>query len=341
MNRFAAFAEQDEHHAAATGAAAQPKKAAPAKEATKKVVVVKKPKTAEPGQRGDGIEEYQATTNERQHAPRGGRGGRGNGDRPRGDGERGGFRGRGEGRGRGGRGRGGRGRGGAEGARPVTSGGAGGENEDVNAEAQTEDRTQRSRRGGYNPRGPHTEHRHEGKDHDGLPFFERKQGDKPGQGRKDFKKGGHGKGNWGDNTKPVADQVEGETKPAGEETKEAPRRERRERKPEPEPEKVEEVEEVGFTLQDYLNQKAAKTTGVLGATGTREHEKLNTKGLKHNDEARTQVQTQVSELTVFDMHARAKTDDYKLLGFQAGKDDDNFEERRNRGGRGGRGRGGF
>jgi hypothetical protein len=80
-----------------------------------------------------------------------------------------------------------------------------------------------------------------------------------------LKKGGYGKGNWGDETKPI---VEGET-PATEGTNEdttEPRRERRERKPEPVPEKVEEEEEVGFTLQDYLNQKAAKTTAPLVAT---------------------------------------------------------------------------
>ena len=92
-----------------------------------------------------------------------------------------------------------------------------------------------------------------------------------------MKKGGHGKGNWGDEKKPL---LEGEeptadaTAPA-EETKERPQRERRERREEV-VEKVESEEEEGFTLQDYLNQKAAKNV-KLSAENTREHEKLNVK----------------------------------------------------------------
>lgn len=96
-----------------------------------------------------------------------------------------------------------------------------------------------------------------------------------------MKKGGHGKGNWGDDKKPVEGQEpEGEV----EETKQPPRerRERRERKEEPKEavqEKVESEEEEGFTLQDYLNQKAASGTTQLTAAQTREHEKFSAKGL--------------------------------------------------------------
>lgn len=61
-----------------------------------------------------------------------------------------------------------------------------------------------------------------------------------------MKKGGHGKGNWGDATKPAGEEgaeelVEGA---AVEEQK----RPRRERKEEVVPEKVESEEEEGFTL---------------------------------------------------------------------------------------------
>lgn len=320
MNRFSAFAVEDEQPAGAQPVKAQ----APPKE-TKKVVV-KKPK-AEGQNRPQGQDdgEYQTTTDSRQ-TQRGGRGGRG-GDRPRGDAERGGRGGRGRGEGRGGRGRGngeGRGRGGNRGRggdRPVTSGAEG----DINAEVNQERRTQRERR----PRNE--EHRNEGKDHDGLPFFERKQAHPD---RKDYKKGGHGKGNWGDDKKPV-EGAEG-----AEETKE-PRRERREKKPEVVAEPEEEVEEVGFTYADYLNQKSEKNANLTVAQ-QREHDKLNTKNLQQLKVEDTHITTQESHLTQADLHAKAKTADYDLLGFSAGRDEDEFVERRggrDRGGRGGRGRG--
>lgn len=145
---------------------------------------------------------------------------------------------------------------------------AGAQGDDVNAEVPREQRSQRERR----PRNE--EHRHEGKDHDGLPFYERKQAE--GQ-RKNVKKGGHGKGNWGDDKKPIAEEGNAD---AAEETKE-PRRERREKKEEPKPEPEEEYEEVGFTYSDYLKQKEEKSSN-LAAAQTREHEKLNTKNLQHN-----------------------------------------------------------
>lgn len=206
---------------------------------------------------------------------------------------------------------------------------AGGQGEDVNAEVPREPRTQRERR----PRNE--EHRHEGKDHDGLPFYERKQAD--GQ-RRNPKKGGHGKGNWGDDKKPVAEgeaaNVEGA---AAEETKE-PRRERRERREEPKPEPEEEVEEVGFTYADYLQQKEAKTANLASAQ-TREHEKLNAKNLQQIQRDDLGVKTVANELTAADLHAKAKTADYDLLGFSAGRDDDEFVERRGGRDRGSRGRG--
>lgn len=51
------------------------------------------------------------------------------------------------------------------------------------------------------------------------------------------------------------------------------------RKEEVVPEKVESEEEEGFTLQDYLNQKAAKNV-KLTADSIRQHESVNTKALK-------------------------------------------------------------
>jgi hypothetical protein len=78
----------------------------------------------------------------------------------------------------------------------------------------------------------------------------------------------------------------------------------------------------------------------LAAAQIREHDKLNTKGLLHKDTEKKETQTFVTGLTAAEMHAKAKTDDYNMLGFHGGKDDDEFVERRGgRGGRGGRGRG--
>lgn len=139
-------------------------------------------------------------------------------------------------------------------------------------------------------------------------------------------------------------QAEGEVtekkeETTAEETKEQrPRRERREK--EQEPEKVESEEEVGFTLQDYLNQKAAK--GSLATATLREHEKLDSKEKTSAFEGKKDLHsTNATTLGGDVLHAKAKTSDYDLLGFQAGKDDDEFVERRGgRGGRGGRGRGG-
>jgi hypothetical protein len=129
-----------------------------------------------------------------------------------------------------------------------------------------------------------------------------------------FKKGGFGKGNWGDETKPIVEGETPATEGATEEAKE-PRRERRERKPEPVPEKVEEEEEVGFTLQDYLNQKASKTSNQLTAAQTREREAINQKGLLAKQDQKETVSTINNQLTQADLHAKAKTSDYDLLGF--------------------------
>lgn len=333
MNRFAVFADAQEETATAPQ-----KQAAPPKE-TKKIVVKKAPRPDAPKAQ-DG-EEYQTTTDRTNQRGRGGRGG----DRPRtgGDGERGGYRGRGGDRPRGegrGRGRGGRGRGGHDGDRPRTAA-VGVENEDINATVPQEKKTNRREgghhmdKGGYGPRD--MEHHFTGKQREEAHPFDRKSG--TGAGRKDMKKGGHGKGNWGDEKKPITEDAAGEEKEKGaEETKEHPRRERRERKPEAVPEKVEEEEEVGFTLQDYLNQKNAK--GPLAHAEARQHEKLNEKGLQHKDAAVKETAVITSTLTAADLHAKAKTSDYDLLGFHGGKDDDEYVERRGgRGGRGGRGRG--
>ena len=184
---------------------------------------------------------------------RGGRGGRG-GDRPQGErrerpeGERrerpeGERRERPEGEERRGGDRGGRGRGRPRTAIPD------GENGPI------VERAERAERGGQ--RG-----RYEGKPREENHPFDRQDG--TGRGRRGDKKGGHGRGGWGDkvprpedsNATPVEGEVAAEAKPE---------RERRERKPREEvkAEPVVEEEEVGFTLDDYLKAKQAKSQGLI------------------------------------------------------------------------------
>lgn len=154
--------------------------------------------------------------------------------------------------------------------------------------------------------------------------------DGTGRARRGDKKGGHGKGNWG------AEKPEGEVV-AGEENKEEKAVERRERKPredKPKPEPIVE-EEVGFTLDDYMNAKQAKSQGLYKKQDVRQHEKLDAKNIKafeanHSEQATTKLVKQVDTL------ATRPSAGGNLLGFQ-NVEDDVVEER---GARGGRGRGG-
>lgn len=101
--------------------------------------------------------------------------------------------------------------------------------------------------------------------------------------------------------------------------------------------KEESEEEVGFTLADYEAQK--KTTNLKTAAG-RQHEKLNEKGIKVNDQEKHRTQMLATQITSQDTHAITRGAGAELLGFSS-KGDDDFEYRQRgpkRGGdRGGRG----
>jgi len=200
-----------------------------------KKVVIKKA----PARAADADEEAFASVTDRpQTVGRGGRGGRG-----RGDGE---SRGRGERRG--GDREGGRGRGEGRGRGPPRL------DADGNEIARPERR----------------ERKFEGKPREEAHPMDKQDG--TGRGRRGDRKDGERRGGWGDK-KPVAEGETEENKDGApaEEEKRAPRREREPR----EPVVVEEEEEVGFTLDDYINQKSAKGTGLLADTKVaRDHEKV-------------------------------------------------------------------
>jgi len=257
-------------------------------------------------------------------------------------GARGGQRGRGEGRGRGGRGgdrprgdrppreegdapRRGRGEGrGGRGDRPRTAKPTHAVEgvEGVEAVAEEGQQVQRGGRGG---RGP----RHQGKAREDAHPMDRQDG--TGRGRRGDKKDGHGKGNWGKD-KEAADADNQEEK-----KEERPRREPREKKEEKVEEPVVEEEEVGFTLDDYMNAKKAKATGIQMQKAGRDHEKLDQKNIKglESDKAAQQEKTKI--YTKIDTVATRPNAGAELLGFQASADQgDEFESRGARGGRGGR-----
>ena len=261
-NRFETFAVEDE--STQQQAVKAPVKQAEAKK--KPVVKVVRAPVDEADQAG-----FEKVDNG-QESRRGGRGGRGGerGDRPQGErrggrGGRGGDRPQGErrerpegerrerpqGEERRGGDRGGRGRG-----RPRTAV-PDGENGPI---------VERAERGGQ--RG-----RYEGKPREENHPFDRQDG--TGRGRRGDKKGGHGRGGWGDKVPRPEDSnatpIEGET------TAEAkPERERRERKPREEvkAEPVVEEEEIGFTLDDYIKAKQAKSQGLIKKQEVRAHEAI-------------------------------------------------------------------
>lgn len=313
-NRFDVFAVEEESSQQQTAKA--PVKQA---EVKKKPVVKVAPKLSEEEQAG-----FEKVDNG-QDARRGARGGRGGerGDRPQGErrggrGGRGGDRPQGErrerpegeerrGGERGGRGgRGGRGRG-----RPQTAGLP----EDENAPVP---RKERRERGG--------QRRHEGKPGEEHEGFDRTDG--TGRGRRERKP-------WTERTpKPEDTNV---TPGEGEAVEAKPERERRERKPREEvkAEVPEVVEEVGFTLDDYIKAKQAKSQGLIKKQEVRKHEaiadkKIEESKLTHDEMAKGFVK----DLPVGQTYAVKKGEGAELLGFGF-KEEEEFESRR--GGRGGRG----
>ena len=323
VNKFAAFADPEEVQAAQAAAAQQQKKQSQKDTAGKKVVIKKAaaPKVDQ--------EEFEKVDNTRpQTASRGNRGSRGNdrggrgerrGDR---DGERGGRGerrgGRGERRGdrdgeRGGRG--GRGERGGRGGRPRTGLPA----EEGSAQVD------RAEAGGRRGRD-----RFQGKAREDAHPMDRKDG--TGKAHRGDRKGGNTRGGW-----------EGkDDAPKDEETKGAAvEEEKRERKPRPEPVEEEEEEEVGYTLDDFMADKQAKSTGLLAAKqNLRQREKIQDKVLTREGD-KERVLGRDNQLGARELYAVRPDVNANLLGFQAPLDDD-FEERsrgRGRGGRGGAERG--
>jgi len=101
--------------------------------------------------------------------------------------------------------------------------------------------------------------------------------DGTGRGRRGDRKDGDRRGGRGsDGAKPEGENAE-------ESKDEKPKRERKEREPRVEEKKeepVEEVEEIGFTLDDYMAAKQAKGTGQLAKKDIRGHEAMDAKTAK-------------------------------------------------------------
>lgn len=302
-NRFGAFADETDTAAEIK----QVKVAAKAAEPKKKIVVKAAKAPVEEGEEFEKVENKNQA--QRGGAPRGGRGGErrggrggergGRGDRPRGDGEsRGGDR---RGRGRGDRPRT---------AMPVLG-------EDGQEIARPE---RAERRGG---RG----NKFEGKAREEAHPMDRQDG--TGRGRRGDKKAGHGKANWGKDGEATEENKESKDDKPVRERK--PREDREPREPKPEP-IVEE--EVGFTLDDYMVAKQAKSQGLYKAKDVRQHEKLDAKNIKdlefnHDERSTTKL------IKVVDTMATKPNAGSNLFGFQGAADDE--PSRDSRGGRGGRG----
>lgn len=352
QNRFATFAPKPEPNASVV-----PKEEKKQQKEVKKVVV--KPKSARPI---EGEEEFENVPDQKWMRQQSGRGGktrgdhvagnrRGGGDRrQRDDGDRGDDRGEGRGGGRGGgrgdrgdgenrRGRGrGRGGDGEHGSGGRGRGGGGrqrirGQGID-DFEEDKHGTTDTAEAGGYRER-------YSGKAREDWHPMDRASG--TGRGRGDRKKQGGGRGDWGDDTKPVEEGEEGkkeEGEDANEESKgKGERRERRGRKEEEKVEASEEEEEVGFTYEDFLAQQQAKNKNLPTAKG-RTHEKVEDKNrLEVRDETEKAKTLGIeSKIAGRDQHKMTGGSGTELLGFGSVRDDDDFGERRGRGGRGGRGR---
>ena len=317
-NRFGAFADEDQVAAEVKVAQQEQKKVAE----PKKKVVVKVAKQ----QDVEGAEEFERVYDK--NAPA-----RGSDSRGRGRGGRGGERG-----GRGGRGgrpegqdgerRGGERRGRGRGDRPRTAVPTAA----VEGEEAKADRPQRAeRRGG---RGK----QYEGKAREDAHPMDRKDG--TGKAHRGEKKAGHGKGNWGKDNEESKDVAEGEErkerKPREPKEPREPREPREKKEEEPKPEPIVE-EEVGFTLDDYMQVKQSKAQGLYKTNQVREHQKMDAKNIKgfepvHEEQATTRI------YMAKDTIPTSAGTNANLLGFQANNDaGEEFEARGSRGGRGGRG----
>lgn len=188
----------------------------------------------------------------------------------------------------------------------------------------------RGARGGARGRGEgRGGDRHQGKAREENHPMDRKDG--TGQGRRGDKKDGHGKGNWG------KDKEAGDAENKEETKEERPRREPREKKEEKVEEPVVEEEEVGFTLDDYMNAKKAKASGIEMTKAGRDHEKFdqkNVKGLESNKESQQEKTKIYMKVDTVPTKPNAGSE---LLGFQAGADQGDEFESRGAGARGGRG----
>jgi len=317
QNRFTAFADEDQQAAEVKQVQEQKKQADQAKKTQVKVKVVKQ--ADQPAVENAHEFEKVGDKSQPQRGGRGGRGGDrgGRGGRGGDRGGRGGQRGDGERRGRG-EGRGGRGNR-PQTAQPIA---AGLEGEEEKKEAMPG----RGRRGGNGPR----HHGDERKDHMGMDK-------KDGTGR-----GGRG-GRKEGQRKDDRPQLTEEELAAREAKREERKKEREERQKaraerdaqEEEKEKVEE-EEVGFTLDDYMAAKQAKSSGMLKKNEMRQVENMDAKNIKdldykHEEKATTKIYKK-SETTATKAGIGAD-----LMGFQATVDaGDEFESKGKRGGRGGR-----
>ena len=320
-NRFALYADADEEKPVQAQAAAKAKAAEP-----KKKVIVKVAKAAEVAEEeGNEFARVDARP-QTAGAARGGRGGRG--------GERGGRGGRGGDRPRGDR-RGGRGgeRGGNR-DRPRTAKVEGDEGADV----------ERAERGGERKR-------FEGKPREGAHPMDRRDG--TGRGRRGDRKEGEGKGAWGNDRKPREEGAEGEEPKESTEPKEQKeprerkprearepreRREPREPKEEVKAEPVVEEEEIGFTLDDFMAKKAAKSTGLIKKADVRKNEKIDAKNISEFENTNAaQFQTTFDTVLVNkDTHVKARGEGAELLGFGSVNYDDDFQVRRGGNDRGAR-----
>lgn len=190
------------------------------------------------------------------------------------------------------------------------------------------------RRGGRGGRGVAREggRRFEGKPREDAHPMDKKSG--TGRGKRDTQKGGHGKGNWGTD-KAAADAGK---KEVVEETKDEPVKTNDNEVEEQKVEEFEEVtivQEVGISLDDFLAQKAAASTGLLNQKAAgRSHEKQSSKGIEVSDVQKKRVTTIDSKLTGKDVYGVRPLEGAELLGFSGG--DDDFEAGKSAGGRGDR-----
>lgn len=260
-NRFATFADPED-----VAAPAKTETKQKVQKETKKVVIkAKETSAAIPDEEFDRVGDKPA-------AARGGRGGARGGQRGGDRGSRGGARGGqrgGDREGQRGGDRGGRGRG-----RPRTAAAAG-----AGAEGEDGAQVDRPKTGDKEKRF----HKYTGKAREEAHPYDKKSG--TGRGKRDQQKGGHGKGNWGNDKKPDAS----ETTPAQEKPEEETKKEQV-----PEEEPV-QYEEIGLSIEDFLAQKQATSKGLLKTAGGRTHEKTNTKGIEVGAEVK-RITTIKSEL---------------------------------------------